>query len=318
MSRIVAGVIAVVMAMSFTAAESAETKLKLAIGQRGNWDTSVAELGQRAGIFRKRGLDLDLLYTQGGGETMQAVISGSVEIGVAAGTLGVLGAFAKGAPVRIIGAQATGAADFWYVRADSRMQTIQDAGAGTTIAFSTNGSSTNSVVIGFVKEYKLNADLVATGGPPATFTAVMSGQVAVGWSSPPFAFEALDQGKIRIVGRANDLSSIRQESIRCLIANASVVGKQKEAITRFMTAYRETVDWMYASDDALRSYADFAQISIDTARRVRDEFFPKSLLDPDRMSGLDLLTADAVAFKNLSQPMTSEQLKTLIQIPPPQ
>lgn len=318
MSRVMASVIAVVAAVSLANAEAAETKLKLAIGQLGNWDTSIAELGQRAGIFRKHGLDLDLLYTQGGGETMQAVISGSVEIGVAAGTLGVLGAFAKGAPIRIIGAQATGAADFWYVRADSAMQRIQDAVAGTTIAFSTNGSSTNSVVIGFVKEYKLNADLVATGSPPATFTAVMSGQVAVGWSSPPFAFEALDQGKIRIVGRANDLSSIRQESIRCLIANAAVADKQKETIARFMTAYRETVDWMYASDDALRFYADFARISIDTARRVRDEFFPKSLLDPDRISGLDLLTADAVAFKNLPRPMTSEQLKTLIQIPPRQ
>ncbi len=67
----------------------AQDTLKLAVGQRGNWDTSVAEIGQRAGIFKKHGLALEILYTQGGGETQQAVISGSVDIGVAAGVMGV-------------------------------------------------------------------------------------------------------------------------------------------------------------------------------------------------------------------------------------
>src|SRR4051794_23907124 len=64
-------------------AASAQDTLKLAVGQRGNWDTSVSELGQRAGIFKKYGIVLDILYTQGGGETQQAVLSGSVEVGVA-------------------------------------------------------------------------------------------------------------------------------------------------------------------------------------------------------------------------------------------
>ena len=45
---------------------------------------------------------LDIVYTQGAGETQQAVISGSVDIGIAAGVMGVLSAYSKGAPVRII------------------------------------------------------------------------------------------------------------------------------------------------------------------------------------------------------------------------
>jgi NitT/TauT family transport system substrate-binding protein len=64
-------------------AARAQDKLQLAVGQRGGWDTAVAEVGSRAGIFKKHGLDLDILYTQGSGETQQAVISGSVDIGVA-------------------------------------------------------------------------------------------------------------------------------------------------------------------------------------------------------------------------------------------
>src|SRR5918993_2668863 len=131
------------LGLAFAGPVGAQEVLKLAVGQRGNWDTSVPELGKRAGIFKKHGVELDILYTQGGGETQQAVISGSVDIGIAAGIMGVLGAFSKGAPVRIIASQAIGGGDlFWYVKADSPVKALKDT-AGKTIAFSTNGSSTH-------------------------------------------------------------------------------------------------------------------------------------------------------------------------------
>ena len=129
---------------------SAQDNLKLAVGQRGNWDTSISEVGQRMGIFRKHGLALELLYTQGSAETLQAVLSGSVDIGVGAGIMGVLGAYSKRAPVRIIGAETTGAADlFWYVQADSPIKSLTDS-AGKTLSYSTSGSSTHGIVTAFM------------------------------------------------------------------------------------------------------------------------------------------------------------------------
>src|SRR5258706_12931653 len=96
---------------------SADDTFRIAVGQRGLWDTSVVELGQRGGFFRKRGITLDILYTQGGGETQQAVISGSVELGESTAALGVVGAFAKGAALRIMGSEMTGGGGlFWVVR----------------------------------------------------------------------------------------------------------------------------------------------------------------------------------------------------------
>ena len=302
-------------ASAFAGTASAET-LKLAIGQRGNWDTAVAELGQKGGFFKKQGLDLELLYTQGGGETQQAVISGSADIGVAAGTLGVLGAFSKGAPVRILGGQATGAADFWYVRADSKLKTIKDATETTTIAYSTNGSSTHSIVQAFMKEFSLKAKPTATGSPAATFTQVMSGQIDVGWSSPPFGLDAIAENKIRIVARANDAKIVHGTTIRMLITNEAALKDKKETLTKFMRAYRETIDWMYTSADALKFYAEFAKTTPETAKKIRDEFFPKGLIDPDSVTGLDVLMADAVTFKTIPAPLTKEQLATLVQIPP--
>src|SRR5262245_56903874 len=100
-----------VLTLLGVSAASAQDKVKLAMGQRGNWDTSVSEVGQRAGIFKKHGLELEMVYTNGAGETQQAVISGSVDLGIAAGVMGVMSAYSKGAPVRIISAETTGAND---------------------------------------------------------------------------------------------------------------------------------------------------------------------------------------------------------------
>ena len=110
---------------------AAET-LKIASPKRGSWESAISHLGKQAGIFRKHGLDLEILYTAGGGETLQVVISGAVDIGLSAGTLGVLGAYSKGAPVRIIGASSTGSRElFWYAPEKSPLQTIRDVNENT-------------------------------------------------------------------------------------------------------------------------------------------------------------------------------------------
>src|SRR5438270_13675226 len=97
--------------------ELAADTLKIASPIRGSWEGAIPDLGRQAGIFRRHGLELDILYTQGGGETLQAVVSGSVDIGLSAGTLG---AYSKGAPVRIIAASSTGSRElFWWVPARS-------------------------------------------------------------------------------------------------------------------------------------------------------------------------------------------------------
>ena len=264
-----------VLALALAAPAFGQDTLKLAIGQRGNWDTSVAEVGQRIGIFKKHNLVLELLYTQGGGETQQAVISGSVDIGVAAGVMGVMSAFSKGAPVRVIGAETTGAQDlFWYVPANSPVKSLKDTD-GKTIAYSTNGSSTNGIVTAFVKQFDLKAKPVATGGPSSTLTQVMSGQVDVGWSAPPFGLDQLDDKKIRIIASGNDAMVFKGQTVRLLIANAQFLQSKKAVVDRFMKAYRETVDAMYADPNALKLYADFVGITEAKAKRTRDDFFPK-------------------------------------------
>lgn len=291
-------------------------RVKLAVGQRGNWDTSVSEVGQLAGIFKKHGLELEIVYTRGAGETQQAVIGGAVDIGVAAGVMGVLSAYAKGAPVRVIGAETTGANDlYWYVKADSPIKSLKDTD-GKILAYSTNGSSTHGIVTAFMKEYQLKAKPTAMGGPSANLTAVMSGQIDVGWAAPPFGLDELDQKKIRIIATGNDATAFKGQTVRVNIANADFLKAHKDIVDRYMKAYRETVNYMYTDPSALKVYSDWLKITEAKAKRTRDDFFPRSSIEPDKVVGLEIIAKDAVELKYTTSELTKAQLDDLIQIPP--
>jgi len=315
LSRILIAALAALAALAPAHAFASDT-LKLAIGQRGLWDSAIADIGMQVGIFQKHGLDLQMFYTSGGGETQQAVISGSAEIGVSPGTLGVLGAFAKGAPIRIIAGEATGTAEYYFVRAESPVQKdFKGVKPEMTLAYSTNGSGTHITALRFMKDYGFTAKLTATGNVPATFTAVMSGQVDIGFSTPPFGLDALANGKARLIALANDLPSVRNQTVRLIIANAADLEKRREVYARFIAAYRETIDYMYSNDKALELFAKYADIPVETARTVRDKFYPKTMLQLDEVKGMPDLMQDAIAFKYLPAALDQKQLDVLLQLP---
>ncbi len=296
---------------------SADDQLKLAIGQINNWENQPPTLGQDAGIFKKHGLVLENVGTQGAGETIQAVISGSADIGAGVGAAGVMRAYSKGAPVRILAPAFTGTGDlYWYVKADSKIKSLKDTTAENTIAYSTNGSSSNNIVVAFVSELGAKAKPTATGGPPGTLTAVMSGQVDIGWAAPPFGLKEIKEGKIRIVARGSDVPSLKGQTVRVLLVNAESWKTKHAAILRFMEAYREAVDWMYADPKAVEMYSAKVKLPVDMLKESMAKFQPKEALQSDTFADLDGAVRDAVKLKFLEKPLTKEQLSDLIVTPP--
>ncbi len=309
--------LALATTLAFAAsAAKAEDTLKIAIGQINNWENQAPTLGQDAGIFKKYGIVLENFGTQGAGETIQAVISGSADIGAGVGVAGAMRAFSKGAPVRLLAPAFTGTGDlYWYVRADSPIKTLKDATADNTVAYSTNGSSSNNIVIAFVEELGLKAKPTATGGPPGTYTQVMSGQIDIGWTAPPFGLKEIKEGKIRIVARGSDVPSLRGQTVRCLIVNANALKERKDAVIRFMKAYRESVDWMYSDPQAAKRYAEKIKSSEDLIKESIAQFHPKETLQSERLADLSGIQRDAVKLKFLEQPLSKEQLTEFVQIP---
>src|SRR5262245_64670149 len=91
--RTIATILAAIIALAASSA-TAET-LKVAVAQRGFWNSTFVEFAQRQGFFRQEGLDIEILYTEGGASTLTPVIAGSLDIAMTNGTLGVIAAFAK-------------------------------------------------------------------------------------------------------------------------------------------------------------------------------------------------------------------------------
>jgi NitT/TauT family transport system substrate-binding protein len=302
-------------ALGCTAPALAAEKLNLAIGQKGFWDAMVVPAGVEAGIFKKHNLEVEITYTAGGSETLQAAISGSADYALTNGTTGVFAAYAKGAPLRIVSNESRGTSDaFWYVKADSPIKTLKDA-AGKTMAFSRPGSSTHFMVTQLAKKAGVDIKLVPAGGLPATRTQVMSGQLDIGWAVPPFILDQVESGAARIVARGAELTEFKHDSIRVNVANADFLKKRPAAAKAFDAAYAETVDWMYANlDKFLAMYARENKIDIKVARAAA-EFYPKENMTPYPVGGIANLMKEAVESKQLSKPLTEAQLKELIVAP---
>ena len=293
---------------------SAEDTLKVAIPQRGAWDAGIAELGQRGGIFKKHGLDLDILYTSAGPESIQAVIGGSIDVAVASGVSAAIGTFAKGAPIRIISSEMTGAPDlYWYVPAASPIHKIEDMN-GKTVAYSLTGSSSHASLLALIAQYHLTAKPVSTGNIAATITQTMTGQVDVGFGAAPFGLDLVEAGKARIIATGNDVAALRTRAVRVNVTGASTLQNKHDAIVRFMQAYKETVDWMYSSPEALKVYGEYSKLPDNIVQRVL-KLVPKEALQTDQVMGINDIMADAVTQKFISAPLTADQLKELIQIP---
>lgn len=298
-------------------AASAQDKIKVAIGQIDAWANQIPTLGMQAGIFQKHGIELENFGTQGAGETLQAVISGSADIGIGIGTSGAMRAFVRGAPVRVIAAAYAGTGDqYWYVKPDSPLKSLADATEQHTMSYSTNGATSHAIALAFGRQLGVKAKPIATGGPPATYTMTMTGQVDIGWGVMPFGLKEYREGKFRIIARGSDVPSMRNQTMRVQVVNASALKERKDVMLRFMRAYRETLDWMYANPQAVKLYAEKMKMPEELVVMQRDQFNPKEAMLPDRLSDLDLVMEDAVALKFLEKPMTKDELTELFQIPP--
>ena len=289
-----------------------QDKVRAAIGQRGLWDTHFIPAGVEQGIFKKNNLEVDITWTRGGAETLQAIITDSADVAIANGILGVIGAASKGAPVKIVSAQMTGAPDlFWYVKADSPVKSMKDL-EGRTMGYSRPGSSTHLVAQALAEHFKVKPKLVSTGGVPDTRTQVMSGQIDAGWSAPPYNLDLVNDGKIRIVARGTELPAMNGQTVRVNAASVKFLKEKRDVARRFMKAYHESIEWVYANPEkAAQWYAGFAKITPEVALQTH-KIFPRQSVAGWPVRGLKQNLEDAVQGKQLAKPLSEAEAQKLL------
>jgi NitT/TauT family transport system substrate-binding protein len=72
---------------------------------------------------------------------------------------------------------------------------------------------------------------------------------------------------------------------------------------------------MYADEAGVKAFADWARVAQPIAKTVRDDYYPKNNVLPDRIEGIGLLMADAVSFKYIAAPLSRDQLARLLLVP---
>jgi NitT/TauT family transport system substrate-binding protein len=296
-------------------AAMADDLVKIASGTIGDWDVSVPDFGKRAGIFHKHGIDVDVSYNDGSAPTIQATIAGSVDVGLGVGVAGFLAPAVKGAPIKMFTSQYTGAPDLeWFVRADSPIRSFKDIKDDTTIAFSSNGSSSNITLLALLAQAGVKGRPVAGGSQSAILTALMSGQLDVGYDSDGGLALGDARGKVRVIGSGADLPDFRDLTVRTNIARTDNLMKRRDVFIRFMQAYQETIDWMYQDPQPLQWYAEAKHVSVAEAQRVRDHIYPKQGMRLGAVHGVALNIKQAVDFKRIDAPITPEQFAQYVDI----
>jgi NitT/TauT family transport system substrate-binding protein len=315
MRRTILTALAVLIASA--SASLAAEKLKVAIPQKGFWDSSWVEFGEAAGFFKEAGLEVEVFYTEGGAQTVATVVSGSVDIAMSNGILGAIGTYVKGGdatPYRIISAEMTGAHElFWWVKADSPIKSLKDAD-GKTIAFSSPGSSSNLILLTLLRQAGSKAKPTPTGGVPGTFTQTMTGQIDIGWSVVPFALKDVEDGKIRIVARASDATELKNQTIRANLANVNSLKTKRETIAKFMRVIDKSIDWAYTNPQAIEIFARNMKVTPAIAKKAVDEFYPKSATQLGEIRDLERSLQDALDYKFIPAAKTPKDVAGLFDI----
>jgi NitT/TauT family transport system substrate-binding protein len=109
---------------------------------------------------------------------------------------------------------------------------------------------------------------------------------------------------------------IRNKTTSVMITNANTLERRKDVLARYLRAYREAIEWMYSDPAALERYAELADVSEEEARQLRD-FFPKEMLLPGNVVGLNMIARDAVVLDYLRKKLSRRQIRNLVQIVAP-
>lgn len=290
----------------------AADKVRLVNSTKVVFETEHPYAAKENGIFKKYGLDVSIIHGSGGAASLQAVITGSQDVVWGNGVLGVLSAYSRGAPVRILGSNIRGVGDlYWYVKTNSPIKKFTDLKAGQEFTYSRPGSTTNLATIFIKKALGLKAKLVSVGGPSGSRTQLMSGQVATGWSVFPLNKNLLREKKIRIIGTGSAAEGLNGVTIRVIVANSNWLKKNRDAARRLMVAFSEGQYRTYTNDKQMRAYAkrwklnyeDVKDSAMDVPLRVAT-FLP--------VAGLDKINQIALENRKIKKLLTAAQLKELV------
>ena len=145
------------------------------------------------------------------------------------------------------------------------------------------------MVLGLIRELGLKGKPVGTGGPAATLTVACRARSTLAGPRRRLGFDMLDDGRIRIFARANDVPSLKGQTIRVNIANANSLKAKRDVFVRFVKAFGETIDWMIRrTRKRWKPMSPSARRRCATPPAFATSSSPSRALDPGTVKGMDV------------------------------
>ena len=261
------------IAVILAASGSARAGSVLRVGKANQISDAIipVNVGEKLGIFKKHGLDLEITDYGGGGKMAQAMAAGAMDIGDGAGT--EMAFVAKGAPMIAV-CESTAPAPFLGIGVpwDSPAKSLADL-KGKVIGVSSPGSFSDWSGHELSRKQGWGENGVKTvgigGGPAPALAALRTHQVdaAIGNTSQFFAFEESKDGRLLA-----PVSSFEGNvASGALFASNQLVASNPGAIRTFLAAWMETVGYMVTHrPETIRIESDINHFSASVMTREYD------------------------------------------------
>jgi NitT/TauT family transport system substrate-binding protein len=238
MLRFLSGVMIVFLTLCSTAgAQSPQEKLRLTYSAIGGSQASVW-VPYEAGIFRKHGLDVELLYVGGGGRAAQVVQSGEVPIGVFTGGAVINSNLAGGDLVMI--ASSMNVMTF-AVMARPEIRSAEEL-KGKKIGISRFGSATDFGLRYAESQWPVKRQrdfaVIQIGGMPEQLTALRTKALDAAVLNAELAIVARKEGFREITDLAKTGLNFPTSSI---VTTRSFIKRNENTVRKFIRAYVEGI-----------------------------------------------------------------------------
>jgi ABC-type nitrate/sulfonate/bicarbonate transport system substrate-binding protein len=240
---------------------------------------SIITLGVETGIFKKHGLDVEVITMGGGAKLAQAMISGSVDIGFSSGA--DFSYLTRGAPQRAVAAMAGPLLNIGIiVRPDNSVPTVADL-KGRRIGITTAGSLTDWAARELSRRQGWGPEgmqLVATGGPDASIAALTTKNIDGYSGAIEGGYQLESQGRAKVLVNFGD--TIKTFLTHVIYASPDMMTKREAALREFLKGWFETVAFMREHrDETVRITRTVTHLSPEIAARVYDVQKPMFLTD---------------------------------------
>lgn len=157
----------------------------------------------RLGFFERQGLDVEVVLMRGTAPAVQAMIAGSIYVGLVAND-GPIAAVEQGMDLAMV----AGSSKITHMLIGGKNYRTYEDLRGATIGSSTLTSGTAFVLRRVLKtkglEYPRDYKLLNVGGTASSFAALSAGQIAAAMQAVPNAFQAQEAG-FNVIGRIADV-----------------------------------------------------------------------------------------------------------------